>query len=33
MTDEEHKKKGHIKDTCGSWCDPNDYIDSYYADW
>ena len=33
MTEEEHKKKGHIKDSCGSWIDPKDYMDCLMANW
>lgn len=25
--------KGLIKDSCGHWYDPTNYIDSYYVDW
>jgi len=25
--------KGFIKDSCGQWYGPTNYIDSYYADW
>jgi hypothetical protein len=25
--------KGFIKDSTGSWYDPTNYIDCYYADW
>ena len=26
-------KKGYIMDSTGSWYDPTNYIDCYYADW
>ena len=29
----EHLRRGFIKDSCGHWYDPTNYIDCYYADW
>ena len=33
MTDEEHIKANHYKDSTNAWVDPKDYIDVFYADW
>jgi hypothetical protein len=33
MTEEEHKKAGHIKDSTGSWVEEGNYVDEYYKDW
>ena len=30
---QEKLKRGLIKDSCGHWYDPTNYIDCYYADW
>ena len=28
-----YKDMGYIKDSTGRWYDPNNYIDTLYADW
>lgn len=33
MTDEEHIAAGHYKESAGSWVDPENPVDVYFADW